>query len=114
MGPMHILLTVVLRGRQQVTFTSLAPGTYNVRIRDAAHITCEIVLILHLLLLNLLSLLQTVGSTAVTCYGSNDGIITITSPTGGYGTYEYSIDGGSSWQAGGSFGALPWLLQCSD
>ena len=88
------------------TFTSLAPGTYNVRIRDAAHITCEIVLDPALVITQPAKLAAAVGSTAVTCYGSNDGIITITSPTGGYGTYEYSIDGGASWQAGGSFSAL--------
>ena len=33
----------------------------------------------------------TVTPTMVTCNGANDGIITITNPTGGYGTYEYSV-----------------------
>ncbi len=27
-------------------------------------------------------------------------------PAGGYGTYEYSINGGGSWQASGTFAAL--------
>jgi len=40
----------------------------------------------------------TVTVTQPTCYGTNDGIIDI-SPSGGWGTYEYSIDGGSSWSA---------------
>ena len=47
-----------------------------------------------------------VTPTMVTCNGANDGIITITSPTGGYGTYEYSINGGTTWQASGTFQRL--------
>jgi PKD repeat protein len=88
------------------TFNNLAPGTYNVRIRDAAHITCEIVLNPALVITQPTKLAATVGSTNVTCFGANDGTITITLPTGGYGTYEYSIDGGASWQASGNFTAL--------
>ena len=33
----------------------------------------------------------------------NDGIITITSPSGGYGTYQYSVDGGLTWVGSGNF-----------
>jgi hypothetical protein len=47
-----------------------------------------------------------VASTNVTWFGANDGTITITNPTGGYGTYEYSIDGGANWQSSGSFTGL--------
>jgi PKD repeat protein len=88
------------------TFTNVAPGTYNVRIRDAASITCEIVLNPALVITQPAKLAALVASTNVTCFGANDGTITITSPTGGYGTYEYSVDGGANWQAGGSFTAL--------
>jgi hypothetical protein len=42
----------------------------------------------------------------VTCNGADDGIITISSPTGGYGNYEYSVSGGSTWQTSGTFGNL--------
>ncbi len=42
----------------------------------------------------------------MTCNGAGDGTIIITSPVGGYGTYEYTINGGTSWQASGSFTAL--------
>ena len=48
----------------------------------------------------------TVTSTNVTCNGASDGTITITNPLGGYGTYEYSVDGGTAWQASGNFAAL--------
>ena len=87
-------------------FNILAPGTYNVRIRDAANITCEIVLDPALVITQPGKLAASVASTNITCYGANDGSISITAPTGGYGTYEYSIDGGAGWQAGGSFTAL--------
>ena len=88
------------------SFTNLAPGTYNVRIRDAAYTTCEIVLNPALVITQPAKLAAAVASSAITCYGANDGTITITSPTGGYGTYEYSIDGGTTWQASGNFTAL--------
>ena len=48
-----------------------------------------------------------VASTDVSCNGANDGTITITAPTGGYGNYEYSVDGGTTWSASNSFTALP-------
>ncbi len=47
----------------------------------------------------------TVNSTNVTCNGANDGTITITLPTGGYGTYEYRLNTGT-WQGSGSFSGL--------
>ena len=42
----------------------------------------------------------------MTCNGANDGRITISGATGGYGTYEYSVSGGASWQASGTFNDL--------
>ena len=39
----------------------------------------------------------------MTCFGAGDGTITISSPTGGYGSYGYSINGGTSWQGSGNF-----------
>ncbi len=47
-----------------------------------------------------------VTPTMVTCNGANNGIITITAPSGGYGTYEYTINGGTNWQASGTFNGL--------
>jgi len=46
------------------------------------------------------------SSTNVSCYGGTDGAITLTAPSGGTGTYQYSINGGSSWQSGTSFTGL--------
>jgi hypothetical protein len=88
------------------SFSNLPAATYDVRIRDAAHITCEIVLNPALVITQPAKLAATVASTNVTCFGANDGTISISSPTGGYGTYEYSINGGSTWQAVDTFTSL--------
>ncbi len=88
------------------SFTNLAPGNYNIRIRDAAHISCVIVLNPAFSITQPPILNAAVTPTMVTCNGASDGIITITSPTGGYGTYEYSVNGGTGWQASGTFAGL--------
>jgi len=88
------------------SFTGLAPATYHVKIRDAAHSSCEITLDGSLTITQPPMLNANVASSDVTCFGANDGSITITGATGGYGTYEYSIDGGSSWHGSGVFTGL--------
>ena len=88
------------------SFTGVAPGNYDVRIRDAANTSCVIVLNPALAITQPPVLSATVSSSNVTCFGANDGTITITNPLGGYGTYGYTIDGGTTWQASGSFTAL--------
>jgi hypothetical protein len=87
-------------------FTNLAPGAYNVRIRDAANIACVIILNPALSITEPAVLTATVASTNVTCAGAGDGTITISAAAGGYGTYEYSVNGGSAWQASGNFTGL--------
>ncbi len=87
------------------SFTGLAPNTYDVKIRDAAHTACVIDLGSQVIAYPVV-LSATVANTQPTCNGTDDGSITISSPAGGYGTYEYSIDGGAHWQASGSFTGL--------
>ena len=88
------------------SFTGLTPGSYNVRIRDAANIACAVVLDPAVVISQPAVLTATVTSTNVTCFGAGDGSITITNPLGGYGTYEYTVNGGAGWQAGGIFSSL--------
>ncbi|HLP71739.1 MAG TPA: PKD domain-containing protein [Bacteroidales bacterium] len=88
------------------TFMGLIPNTYNVMLRDAAHIACAVTLPPVLVITQPAVLSGTVASTNVTCNGAGDGTITVSAPLGGYGTYEYSINGGAAWQASGSFSAL--------
>ena len=84
------------------TATGLSAGTYTVTVTDfwgtdpvgSASITEPS------------ALGATLNSTNVSCNGAADGTISITSPTGGYGTYEYTIDGGANWGSSGSFGPL--------
>jgi hypothetical protein len=88
------------------TYTGLTNATYNVQIRDAAQTACVITLNGALVITQPNILSATVNSTDVTCNGYNDGTITVSSPTGGYGAYEYSIDGGATWQPTGSYTGL--------
>ncbi|WP_159521612.1 DUF2341 domain-containing protein [Sunxiuqinia indica] len=46
-----------------------------------------------------------IGSSSASC-GSSDGSLSLTSPSGGSGNYEYSINGGGSWQSSNSFTGL--------
>ena len=77
-------------------FSSLIPGTYNVMMRDAVNPTCILVLNGALLLTQPAVLNAVVTKTDVNCFGANNGSIVISAPTGGYGTYGYSINGGST------------------
>ncbi len=85
------------------TFNGLAPNTYDVRIRDAVNTTCVITLNPSVIISEPSVLNAVVTSVNVTCFGANDGRINISSPSGGYGTYEYSINGGVPWQISGTF-----------
>ena len=97
--------SMVLPGRPAGSFASVANGTYSVAIRDAAHTACISILDPALVISQPAALAATLASTNVTCNGANDGTITISGATGGYGTYEYSING-TTWQASGSFADL--------
>ena len=88
------------------SFTGLGPGNYNVVIRDAAEPTCIIVLNNALQISQPGMLFALVTPTNVTCNGANDGIINITAPTGGSGVYDYSVNGGATWQPSGLFNNL--------
>ncbi|MDO8971917.1 MAG: SprB repeat-containing protein, partial [Saprospiraceae bacterium] len=82
------------------SYTNLAPGSYNVRMRDLMHTGCFIIINGSLNISEPAILSADVSSTQPTCFNTNDGTITISSPAGGSGDFEYSIDGGTSWTAG--------------
>lgn len=84
------------------SFTGLSAGTYNVIIRDASNITCIQTLNAALVVAAKPLLSGTVASTNITCFGSNNGTITITNPVGGSGVYEYSVQAGT-WVSNGAF-----------
>jgi gliding motility-associated-like protein len=87
------------------SFAGLTPGIYTVYIRDANATDCYILLqTIDILPAGALS--ADVEFTNVICFGGNDGTITITNPSGGSGNYEYSIDGGATWQNSGTYTGL--------
>ncbi|WP_282038907.1 PKD domain-containing protein [Saccharicrinis aurantiacus] len=49
--------------------------------------------------------LQEESKTDITCIGADDGTVTLKT-TGGSGAYEYSIDGGTTWQSSNVFSGL--------
>jgi autotransporter-associated beta strand protein len=72
--------------------TSLPPGEYAYFVNSGS---CEIEVDFTIQTPNT-ALGATTNSTNVSCNGNGDGSITV-SGTGGYGTYQYSIDGGANW-----------------
>jgi gliding motility-associated-like protein len=88
------------------SYTGLAAGTYNVQMRDRSAPGCIKILNAALVITQPAQLNATVNSTNVTCFGKGNGTIVISAPSGGSGTYEYSRNGGTSWQSGGTFSAL--------
>ncbi|GAF03583.1 SprB repeat-containing protein [Saccharicrinis fermentans] len=81
------------------SFDDLFAGTYEVLVRDAGNSSCEYSLGSftvtqpnELLLVNNAA----TGIHDVTCYGGNDGWITVTA-SGGSGDYDYSLDNGATW-----------------
>lgn len=71
-------------------FTGLAGGTYKVEVTDANG--CGPKTTADLVVVNPELVTFTYTTTDLSCYGYDDGSITIT-PTGGSGVYEYSING---------------------
>jgi hypothetical protein len=74
------------------TFENLTPGAYDVYIRDKAYTSCYVFLE-EVTIIEPAILSATTTSTNITCNGANNGQITISNPTGGWGTYEASIGG---------------------
>lgn len=59
----------------------------------------------------------TAASSNINCYGANNGILKVQTSVGGFGTYEYSINEGQSWQRSTTFTGLApgtYVLQVRD
>ena len=81
------------------TATGLAAGSYSVTVTDNNGCTANA----NVTISQLAPLTAIVSKTDVSCNGFNDGTITISSPSGGSGTYQYSVDGGANYVASGNF-----------
>jgi len=81
------------------TFTGLAGGNYNVRVRDNGAI-CSVTIPVTVAQTGAVT--ATASATAPANCGASTGIITVSSPTGGTAPYEFSLDG-TTWQTGTTF-----------
>ncbi len=89
------------------TFTNLIPGRpYIFVVKDAADPDIWLGFYYYLFTepgpLN-----ATYSSTNINCFGASTGSITISSVSGGYGQYDFTIDGWATHQTTGSFTNLP-------
>jgi gliding motility-associated-like protein len=85
------------------SFTGLTAGSYTISVRDANNCTSTIGTVT---LTEPTALQLTVSATTnVNCNGGNTGSVTV-SATGGSSGYQYSIDGGSTFQASATFSGL--------
>lgn len=84
------------------TFGSLLGGTaYNMQVTDANGCSATASVTVP----NGPGITATTTTTNAACVGSNSGTITVT-PAGGINPYQYSLDNGSNFQPGNSFGSL--------
>src|SRR5665647_473842 len=96
------------------TFGSLAATAYTVIVKDANGCTKNLAVTITEPAALLGSSIT--SQTNVLCKGNSTGSVTVAG-SGGTGTYTYSINGGTTWQAGGTFGALaaaPYTVTVKD
>ena len=85
------------------TFNGIAAGAYNIVVEDANGCTASAPL-------NIIDapppVIASAPVTDVSCNGGNNGAIVVNG-NGGTGALQYSIDGGTTFQAGNNFNGLP-------
>jgi hypothetical protein len=84
-------------------FTGLGPGTYYVQVKDNTGLIKPLGTVVFV---DPDALSATVTYVFSSAWGAHDGSISISSPFGGSGTYQYSDNGGTSWQSSGDFTGL--------
>ena len=84
------------------TATTLPAGSYVVSITDASGCTTSATATIT----QPTQVAATVAATNVLCNGGSTGSITVNGATGGSGSYQYSIDGGTTWGSTSTFSNL--------
>jgi hypothetical protein len=82
-------------------------GIYNVQIRDAQDINCVRILNNNTVVTEPAAITAQYEKIDLVCYGASNGQIRFTNQQGGSGNYEYSINGGITWQNNATFINLP-------
>lgn len=83
-------------------FANLTAGNNTILVKDSNNCVTSSQLVT---IIQPSSISVTINSTNLSCNGSNDGTITITS-SGGISPYQYSIDGGANYQSSNMFSNL--------
>ncbi len=101
------------------SLTGLTPGSYVIQMRDATYPACVVSIPpIRVIAEPEFALSATLDFTPhINCYAATTGTITITNPIGGWGHYEYTINGGTNWQSSGNFtniGAGEYNVQMRD
>ena len=86
------------------TFNDLIAGNYNIIVKDANN--CTSAYVGNPIVITQYDIMSATVTSTNTCNGLDNGTITFSAENGGTGEYNYSIDGGSSWQASGSYTGL--------
>lgn len=102
-GPFEYSLDNGATWQTSNTFNGPA-GTYTVLIREIGSTTCTLTYSVTIPL-DPSAIVGTYAVNNILCNGASNGSINVSS-TGGSGTYEYSIDGGTTYQASGVFSNL--------
>ena len=84
------------------TFSGLAAGAYTITAKDANGCTYSTIVVVNN---SSGPAFSVTNSTNVSCFGGSDASISLAS-SGGTGTIQYSINGGSTYQASGTFSNL--------
>jgi len=102
-------------GQFTATAINLIAGDYYLRVTDLNG--CEITANITLTEPVALNATET-ARTDVSCFGGADGSMTVEATAGtGVAPYQYSMNGGATWQASGTFNALPagiYIVQVQD
>lgn len=86
-------------------FNGLIAGAYNFSVKDVSSVSCQLINIIGSTITEPDDFTITVAHTDISCFGGNDGTITVTPDQGGR-QLEYSIDGGTNWHASTIFNNL--------